>query len=90
MNFLLYFNAHDDEVGFRVPSDEYAPKWDVIIDTAGGHADAEPVEAESLLAVGAKALVVLRAHSTPESEPDHSVAASPLRSPRPPPRRRLH
>jgi glycogen operon protein len=75
VNFLLYFNAHDDEVGFRVPSDEYAPKWDVIIDTAGGRTD-EPVDADSLLPVGAKALVVLRAHSTPESEPDHSVAAS--------------
>ncbi|MCI0144274.1 glycogen debranching enzyme, partial [Arthrobacter bambusae] len=31
VNFLLYFNAHDDEVGFKLPSDEYAPAWDIII-----------------------------------------------------------
>ncbi|WP_051422903.1 glycogen debranching protein GlgX [Arthrobacter sp. MA-N2] len=76
VNFLLYFNAHDDEVGFKVPSDEYAPAWDIIIDTAGGGADTEPVLAETVLGVGAKSLVVLRAHSVPDTDPDHSVAAS--------------
>ncbi|MHA7198511.1 glycogen debranching enzyme, partial [Arthrobacter alkaliphilus] len=76
VNFLLYFNAHDDEVKFKVPSDEYAPAWDIIIDTAGGSADTEPVQAEAVLGVGAKSLVVLRAHSAPQDEPDHSVAAS--------------
>ncbi len=76
VNFLLYFNAHDDEVGFKVPSDEYAPAWDIIIDTAGGGADTEPVQAEAVLGVGAKSLVVLRAHSVPDTDPDHSVAAS--------------
>jgi glycogen operon protein len=76
VNFLLYFNAHDDEVGFTLPSDEYAPAWDIIIDTAGHSADTNPVKAGDTLAVAAKSLVVLRAHSTPEVEPDHSVAAS--------------
>ncbi|GAP55718.1 maltooligosyl trehalose synthase, partial [Arthrobacter sp. Hiyo6] len=76
VNFVLYFNAHDDEVKFTLPSDEYAPAWDIIIDTAGHNADTEPVDAGGVLPVDAKSLVVLRAHSVPEVEPDHSVAAS--------------
>ncbi|MGO4247419.1 glycogen debranching protein GlgX [Paenarthrobacter sp. RAF54_2] len=76
VNFLLYFNADADEVGFRVPSDEYAPAWDVMIDTGGEGADSDVVKADQILMIAAKSLVVLRAHSTPESEPDHSVAAS--------------
>ncbi|KUM36132.1 glycogen debranching protein GlgX [Arthrobacter sp. EpRS71] len=76
VNFLLYFNADQDEVGFRIPSDEYAPAWDVMIDTAGEGAEAGVVKPDQILMVGGKSLVVLRAHSTPEIEPDHSVAAS--------------
>ena len=45
VNFVLYFNAHDDDVEFTLPPDEYAPAWDVIIDTAGAGADSEPVQA---------------------------------------------
>jgi glycogen operon protein len=76
VNFLLYFNAHDGDVEFTLPPDEYAPAWDVIIDTAGEGADSQPANAGSMLSVAAKSLVVLRAHSAPEEEPDHSVAAS--------------
>lgn len=76
VNFLLYFNAHDDMVNFTMPADEYAPAWDIIIDTAGHNADTEPVKAGAVLPVDAKSLVVLRAHSVPDVEPDHSVAAS--------------
>ena len=73
---MLYFNADTEEVKFKLPSDEHAPAWDIIIDTAGHNADTEPVAAGGVLPVDAKSLVVLRAHSTPEVEPDHSVAAS--------------
>lgn len=76
VNFLLYFNAHDDMVKFTLPADEYAPAWDIIIDTAGHNADTEPVQAGGALPVDAKSLVVLRAHTVEEAEPDHSVAAS--------------
>ncbi|MGY4540537.1 isoamylase [Arthrobacter sp. UYNi723] len=76
VNFLLYFNAHDDMVNFTLPADEYAPAWDIIIDTAGHNADTEPVQAGDALPVDAKSLVVLRAHTVPDVEPDHSVAAS--------------
>jgi len=76
VNFLLYFNAHDDMVKFNLPSDEYAPAWDIIIDTAGHNADTAPVKAGTHIPVDAKSLVVLRAHMVEEAEPDHSVAAS--------------
>ncbi|BAS10155.1 glycogen operon protein GlgX homolog [Arthrobacter sp. Hiyo4] len=76
VNFVLYFNAHDDMVNFTLPNDEYAPAWDIIIDTAGHNADTAPVQAGDALPVDAKSLVVLRAHTVPDVEPDHSVAAS--------------
>ena len=76
VNFLLYFNADQEDVDFRIPSDEYAPAWDVMIDTAGEGAEAGVIKPDQILSVGGKSLVVLRAHSTPEIEPDHSVAAS--------------
>ncbi|MCU1516232.1 MAG: glgX, partial [Pseudarthrobacter sp.] len=76
VNFVLYFNAHDDMVNFTLPNDEYAPAWDIIIDTAGHNADTAPVKAGQTLPVDAKSLVVLRAHMVEETEPDHSVAAS--------------
>ena len=77
VNFMLYFNAHDGDVDFRLPSDEYAPAWDVMIDTAGASADSEPLAADDKVTVAAKSLMVLRAAApTPEEEPDHSVAAS--------------
>ncbi|MDJ0355845.1 glycogen debranching protein GlgX [Paenarthrobacter sp. PH39-S1] len=77
VNFLLYFNAHDDVVELTLPSKDYAPKWDVVIDTAGVHADdAVTLGSSAKIAIEAKALMVLRAHSAQEEEPDHSVAAS--------------
>ena len=76
VSFLMYFNAHDDTVKFTLPADEYAPAWDIMIDTAGQNADTEPVAAGQPLPVEAKSLVVLRAHTVEEVEPDHSVAAS--------------
>ncbi|MDQ6752464.1 MAG: glycogen debranching protein GlgX [Actinomycetota bacterium] len=76
VNFLLYFNAHDDTVDFTLPPAEFAPKWDVVIDTAGEYAHSQTLEAGARLGVSAKSLVVLRAHSGPVEEPDHSVAAS--------------
>lgn len=75
-HFLLYFNAHDEPVSFTLPSDEYADAWETVIDTAGVGADSTALRASSVVDVAAKALVVLRAYTEPEVEPDHSVAAS--------------
>ena len=75
VNFLLYFNAHDEAVKITLPAKEYAPMWDTVIDTAGEYTDGEPLAADSQLSVAAKSMVVLRAHEE-EEEHDHSVAAS--------------
>ena len=75
LNFLLYFNADDEDVKVTLPAKEYAPMWDLVIDTAGEYADSEPVSADGQITVAAKSMVVLRAHAE-EEEHDHSVAAS--------------
>ncbi|NYE95219.1 glycogen operon protein [Psychromicrobium silvestre] len=75
-NFLLYFNAHDDEVQFTLPVAEYAEHWDLLIDTAGSQPVTDAVAAGAALTVQSRSLVVLRAHDESASSPDHSVAAS--------------
>lgn len=75
-SFLLYFNADDVDVEFSIPSDEYALKWSVLVDTAGAEADSNPRAAGTIVSVQAKSLVILQEHSAPEPEVDHSVAAS--------------
>ncbi|WP_077489906.1 glycogen debranching protein GlgX [Sinomonas mesophila] len=74
-NFLLYFNADDTDVDFRIPPDEYAPGWDVLLDTSGQTAGVTEIPSGALLTVPAKSMAVLRAHERTE-EVDHSVAAS--------------
>ena len=75
-SFLLGFNAHDDDVDFALPAEEYSRFWDVLVDTAD-QADTEaPLKAGSVLKLAAKSMVVLRAHSGPEVEVDYSAAAS--------------
>ncbi|MCS5733070.1 glycogen debranching protein GlgX [Herbiconiux daphne] len=76
VHFLLYFNAHDEDQVFTLPSAEYSASWDVVIDTAGEAADSQVFEAGGPLTVGARSMVVLRVHRELEVEPDHSVAAS--------------
>ncbi|TAJ47181.1 MAG: glycogen debranching enzyme GlgX [Herbiconiux sp.] len=76
VHFLLYFNAHDEEQRFTLPSAEYAESWDVVIDTAGEAADSQVFTAGAILSVEARSMVVLRLHRELEVEPDHSVAAS--------------
>jgi isoamylase len=75
-HFIVFFNAHDEIVEFTIPSDEYSPVWEIVVDTAGAAADSELRVAGSAVGVEAKSLIVLRAHVEPEVEVDHSVAAS--------------
>ena len=51
LNFLLYFNAHDDVVEFTLPGAEYADAWETVVDTAGAGADSEPVKATATIPV---------------------------------------
>jgi glycogen operon protein len=76
VHFLLYFNAHDEEQEFTLPSAEYSDSWDVVIDTAGEAADSQIFAAGAQVTVDARSMVVLRVHKEQEVEPDHSVAAS--------------
>ncbi|WP_104169625.1 glycogen debranching protein GlgX [Cryobacterium sp. M23] len=76
VNFLVCFNADAEDVEFTLPSAEYAPAWEIVVDTAGEGADAVPRPAGSLHTVTSRSLVVLRAYHAPETTPDHSVAAS--------------
>ncbi|MCR2826563.1 glycogen debranching enzyme, partial [Microbacterium sp. zg.Y909] len=75
-HFLVLFNAGDEAVDFFIPDPEFAPHWDVMVDTAGELADSAPIDPGATVQVQGKALVVLREHSGPEQEVDHSVAAS--------------
>jgi glycogen operon protein len=75
-HFLLYFNAGVDDVEVTLPAEEYAAAWDVVVDTAGRTADTDAHEAGSVVPLSARSMLVLREHSAPVAEPDHSVAAS--------------
>ena len=73
-HFLLYFNA-DGATEVTLPPDEYAPAWDVVINT-GGDANGDTHPAGTTIPMETRSLIVLREHQKPEEEPDHSVAAS--------------
>ncbi|WP_104128974.1 glycogen debranching protein GlgX [Cryobacterium sp. Y57] len=75
-NFLLLFNADAEDEEFRLPPDEYAPAWEIVVDTAGDGADSTPRPAGAIHTVAGRSLAVLRAYYEPEVVPDHSVAAS--------------
>jgi isoamylase len=61
-SFYLCFSAHDEAIEFRAPGTEYAPSWEVEIDTMEPQAtDGATVAPDSMIAVGPRALVVLRA-----------------------------
>ena len=68
---------------FHIPAVEFSPEWDVIVDTAGVHADTEPIEPGSTLSVPAPlADGAARARRFPSRR---STTPSPRRSrPRPP------
>jgi isoamylase len=76
VNFLLFFNADAEDAEFTLPPEEYSRAWEIVVDTAGEGADSVPRPAGAKQPVAARSLIVMRAYSAPEAEPDHSVAAS--------------
>jgi len=74
-HFLLYFNA-DGPTDIILPPEEYAAAWDVVVNTGGAADDSDICPAGSKFHVEHRSLLVLREHSEPETEVDHSVAAS--------------
>ncbi|WP_432476193.1 glycogen debranching protein GlgX [Nocardioides sp. GXQ0305] len=75
-HFLLWFNAGAEPVSATLPSEEYAAAWDVVIDTGDAVGDDRPHPAGAVVELAGRSVVVLRQHTAPEVEPDHSVAAS--------------
>ncbi len=75
-HFFVFFNASDEDIDFTVPTASASPRWEVIVDTAGGAADAPLVDPGGTVSVGGRALVVLRDRVEETVEPDPSVAAS--------------
>ncbi len=75
-HFLLYFNAGADEVTVVLPADEYAARWNVVIDTAATSRDDRPHAAGSKLALEGRSVLVLREFREPDADPDISVQAS--------------
>ncbi len=75
-HMLVWFNAHDETVTFRVPTEEHAAAWDLIVDTTGTLPVDEPLPADATIDLPGRSLAVLRSHVPEPDEPDTSVAAS--------------
>ncbi|MEX1077478.1 MAG: glycogen debranching protein GlgX [Homoserinimonas sp.] len=73
VNFLIYFNADPDAVDCRLPAEEFSPRWEIVVDTAGVAPDAVPRSADSTLTVAGMSVVVLRAFAE-QPTGDQSVA----------------
>jgi len=73
-HFLLYANASEQDVDVTLPTEEYAPLWQVAIDT-GGEVGAQALAPGATVTIMARSLVLLQEAAPSESE-DASVAAS--------------
>src|SRR5690606_5937944 len=76
LHFIVLFNAGDEAIDFHLPTHEFSPSWDVLVDTAGTQTDPGAVEPGGSLRLEAKSIIVLREHRGVAPTADHSVAAS--------------
>jgi glycogen operon protein len=61
-SFILLFNAHYEEIDFTLPSTEYGPTWQPVLDTfatESAEVEAKPVDASSIVVVPGRSLLVL-------------------------------
>ena len=77
---LIWFNAHDETVTFKVPTGEHCQAWEIVVDTTGTLPTDDPLCADTTIDVPGRALVALRAHVPDPDGPDTSAAASVARS----------
>ncbi|KQQ42612.1 MULTISPECIES: glycogen debranching protein GlgX [Nocardioides] len=75
-HFLLYFHPCAEDVEVTLPPAQYAERWSIVIDTAGGHERGQSLDAGATLPLTGRSVVVLQQHADVEPEPDSSVAAS--------------
>ena len=60
-SFLLLFNAHREDMVFRVPEEAYGERWSVVVDTAAPLIDDRPtVKADEPVTVEARSILVLK------------------------------
>jgi glycogen operon protein len=59
-SFMLFFNAHYDEIEFFLPGADHGSVWEPVLDTARGTDGAEPIKAGAAVPVAGRSLVVLR------------------------------
>jgi glycogen operon protein len=64
---VLCFNAHHDAIEFTLPPGQFGSRWQLVLDTASGLADADaettPLAAENTVTVDGRALTVFRSVS---------------------------
>jgi glycogen operon protein len=75
VNFIVYLNAHDDTVTFRLPDANHGTAWELAIDT-GDELTIKTFEPGDTIDVVGKATVVLRELSDPSPPTDLSIEAS--------------
>jgi glycogen operon protein len=59
-SFVLCFSAHDEPIEFHLPAAEYGAAWEVVVDTLRPDEGGLVVEANGVVIVGPRALVVLQ------------------------------
>ncbi|MEJ7649837.1 MAG: glycogen debranching protein GlgX [Nakamurella sp.] len=76
-SFLLIFNAHDGDLEFTLPPEEYATAWSIVVDTNGMTEVSPTVGAGETLNSSARSLIVLEAvRTTAERATPGDVAAT--------------
>jgi glycogen operon protein len=76
-DFIVFFNADDEQAAFTIPDTEWGERWVTEIDTSADLVDPSWHEAGSEIVVGSRSVVVLR---SPREVATHPVgAASPDR-----------
>ena len=74
-HFLILFNGDGDQ-DVTLPDEEYAPAWQVVLDTSGSCDPEQRVAAGGAFALPHRSVVVLQQWHEPEPEADVSPAAS--------------
>ena len=59
-SFYLCFSAHWESIEFRLPGEEYAASWSIVLDTTYADAPERKVATGESIEVGPRSLVVLR------------------------------
>ena len=77
-SFIMMFNAHDEAIEFRLPTQDLGAKWQLMVDTAfhGGYPKEDTIhEAEGTLLVQPRSTLVLKQTEPPVYEPSGSAPA---------------